>query len=114
MSLVYAATDAHVHISPHLPQIHRDLKPENILYESNAPDAEPLIADFGLARVIATEREATPSLVGTPQYMAPEVITSRTYGPPCDVWALGVLTYILLCGYPPFWSDTPDNRDMYA
>ena len=77
--------------------VHRDLKPENILLASKDASAEPLIADFGLAKIIGRP-EVHASLVGTPGYLAPEIVTRRLYTPACDVWALGVILYILLCG----------------
>jgi len=93
--------------------IHRDLKPENILLRSKEPNAEPVLSDFGLARC-AGEIENAPGLVGTYSYMAPEIITRKLYSEASDVWALGVLTYILICGYPPFYSDNErDNRPLF-
>ena len=80
--------------------IHRDIKPENILYASPAADAAPVIADFGLAKHMDAP-EPAPALVGTPGYLSPEIISHRLYTPACDVWALGVITYILLCGCVP-------------
>jgi serine/threonine protein kinase len=77
--------------------IHRDIKPENVLYTSSSPDAEPVLADFGLAR-LQDRPEVHASLVGTPGYLSPEIIRDRVYTPACDVWALGVILYILLCG----------------
>jgi serine/threonine protein kinase len=89
----------------------RDMKPENVLYRSPAADAEPVIADFGLSKDMDVH-EAGTSLVGTPGYVSPEIIRDRVYGPEADVWALGVITYILLCGYPPFYAE--NNKDLYA
>ncbi|CAM9707408.1 unnamed protein product [Scytosiphon promiscuus] len=85
--------------------LHRDVKPENIMYTSRDSDAAIKLTDFGLALLYpgASVTVQDDNLVGTPGYVAPEVLTSRLYGPPCDVWACGVLMYILLAGYPPFF-----------
>jgi calcium-dependent protein kinase len=90
--------------------VHRDIKPENILLSSKADDAEPMLADFGLAKILGLP-EVMSSLVGTPGYLAPEIVTKREYSPSVDVWALGVISYILLCGYPPFYSE--DTKTLY-
>jgi calcium-dependent protein kinase len=83
---------------------HRDLKPENFLYTSAAADSEMKIIDFGLSRV-DDEVEHMNTKVGTPFYVAPEVLTRR-YDKECDLWSIGVVTFVLLCGYPPFYGDT--------
>ncbi|VDL18469.1 unnamed protein product [Hymenolepis diminuta] len=85
---------------------HRDLKPENLLFESDAPDATLKLTDFGFAKEIS-EFLKTPCF--TPYYVAPEVLSSAAYDQQCDMWSLGVITYILLCGYPPFYSSGGDN-----
>lgn len=85
--------------------VHRDLKPENILFANDAPDAPIKIADFGLAKLWqpTEEGDALKTLCGTPGYVAPEVLKNRQgYTPQCDMWSVGVILYILLCGYPPF------------
>lgn len=83
---------------------HRDLKPENFLYTSSAADSEMKIIDFGLSRV-DDEVEHMSTKVGTPFYVAPEVLTRR-YDKECDLWSIGVVTFVLLSGYPPFYGDT--------
>ena len=80
--------------------VHRDLKPENILLTDDTDHATIKIADFGFARPVAA---GLTTACGTPGYVAPEIINGRPYGKSVDVWSLGVITYILLCGYPPFY-----------
>ena len=79
--------------------IHRDLKPENTLI---AADGYIKISDFGFAKCVRTR---TYTLCGTPEYLAPEVIQSKPYGKPVDWWAVGILTYEISTGSPPFQSD---------
>ncbi|XP_077214202.1 calcium-dependent protein kinase 20-like [Tasmannia lanceolata] len=84
--------------------MHRDLKPENFLF-ANKKETSPLKAiDFGLS-VFFKPGECFTEIVGSPYYMAPEVL-KRNYGPEVDVWSAGVILYILLCGVPPFWAET--------
>ncbi|KAL2480619.1 Calcium-dependent protein kinase 32 [Abeliophyllum distichum] len=84
--------------------MHRDLKPENFLF-ANRKETAPLKAiDFGLS-VFFKPGERFNEIVGSPYYMAPEVL-KRNYGPEVDVWSAGVILYILLCGIPPFWAET--------
>ncbi|XP_047125874.1 MAP kinase-activated protein kinase 2 isoform X1 [Hydra vulgaris] len=82
---------------------HRDLKPENLLYISNAPNAILKLTDFGFAKETVSVSLQTPCY--TPYYVAPEVLGPEKYDKSCDMWSLGVITYILLCGYPPFYSN---------
>lgn len=83
---------------------HRDLKPENLLYTSNEPDAILKLTDFGFAKEINSKATLqTPCY--TPYYVAPEVLSSEKYDKSCDIWSLGVIMYILLCGFPPFFSN---------
>ena len=91
--------------------IHRDMKPENLLFTSKDEAAECKITDFGLATVLDDEAAAQRRLVGTPGYVAPEVLATREYGPACDIWGMGVILYILLVGYPPFYAD--DNTTLF-
>ncbi|CAM9837827.1 unnamed protein product, partial [Pylaiella littoralis] len=79
---------------------HRDLKPENFLFKTKDDQADLKIIDFGLSR-FEDGSEAMTTRVGTPYYIAPEVL-SRKYDKACDLWSIGIITYILLCGYPPF------------
>jgi serine/threonine protein kinase len=87
--------------------VHRDLKPENLLFRSPAEDSDLLLADFGLSRIIDEEQmHVLTTTCGTPGYMAPEIFKKNGHGKPVDMWALGVITYFLLCGYTPFDRDT--------
>uniref|UniRef100_A0A6U0Q172 Uncharacterized protein n=1 Tax=Eucampia antarctica TaxID=49252 RepID=A0A6U0Q172_9STRA len=88
--------------------VHRDLKPENFLFETGAEDADIKIIDFGLSRHDTNNFGVMKTKVGTPYYVAPEVL-NREYTKTCDIWSIGVITYILLCGYPPFYGDS-DNQ----
>jgi serine/threonine protein kinase len=93
--------------------VHRDIKPENILFTSKDDDTSPIkIIDFGLARKFnAREDVSMSTVVGTPYYIAPEVL-QKDYDSACDLWSVGVIAYILLCGYPPF--NGADNAAVYA
>uniref|UniRef100_A0ACD5XAN0 Uncharacterized protein n=1 Tax=Avena sativa TaxID=4498 RepID=A0ACD5XAN0_AVESA len=84
--------------------MHRDLKPENFLYAGKSEDAQLKAIDFGLS-VFFRPGERFSEIVGSPYYMAPEVLR-RSYGPEADIWSAGVILYILLCGVPPFWAET--------
>ncbi|XP_076132317.1 MAP kinase-activated protein kinase 2-like [Alosa pseudoharengus] len=82
---------------------HRDVKPENLLYTSKRSDAVLKLTDFGFAKETVSHNSlATPCY--TPYYVAPEVLGPEKYDKSCDMWSLGVIMYILLCGYPPFYS----------
>ncbi|KAH3816816.1 hypothetical protein DPMN_118339 [Dreissena polymorpha] len=83
--------------------VHRDLKPENLLYYSNDPDSKIMISDFGLSKIEDSGTMATAC--GTPGYVAPEVLAQQPYGKEVDCWSIGVIAYILLCGYPPFYDE---------
>jgi len=84
--------------------VHRDLKPENFLFLTESEESPIKIIDFGLSRHKDSDDELMKTKVGTPYYVAPEVLR-REYNEACDIWSIGVITYILLCGYPPFYGD---------
>ncbi|XP_046379243.2 calcium/calmodulin-dependent protein kinase type II delta chain-like isoform X2 [Haliotis rufescens] len=101
--------------------IHRDLKPENLLLPSKpenlllaskAKGAAVKLADFGLAIEVQGDQQAWFGFAGTPGYLSPEVLRKDPYGKPVDIWACGVILYILLVGYPPFWDE--DQHRLYA
>lgn len=84
---------------------HRDLKPENLLYTSKRSDAVLKLTDFGFAKETNTSFKSLQTPCYTPYYVAPEVLGPEKYDKSCDMWSLGVIMYILLCGYPPFYSN---------
>ncbi|EZF58434.1 CAMK/CAMK1 protein kinase [Trichophyton rubrum D6] len=87
--------------------VHRDLKPENLLFRTPEDNADLLIADFGLSRIMDEEQfHVLTTTCGTPGYMAPEIFKKSGHGKPVDIWAIGVITYFLLCGYMPFDRDS--------
>ncbi|KJA13407.1 hypothetical protein HYPSUDRAFT_220869 [Hypholoma sublateritium FD-334 SS-4] len=85
--------------------VHRDLKPENILYRTKDDNSDIVIADFGIAKHLHSPEEQLHSLAGSFGYVAPEVLLKQGHGKPVDIWSIGVITYVLLCGYSPFRSD---------
>lgn len=87
--------------------VHRDLKPENLLYYSPDEESKIMISDFGLSKMEDSGIMATAC--GTPGYVAPEVLAQKPYGKAVDVWSIGVIAYILLCGYPPFYDESDAN-----
>ncbi|XP_055123107.1 calcium/calmodulin-dependent protein kinase type 1B [Symphalangus syndactylus] len=94
--------------------VHRDLKPENLLYATPFEDSKIMVPDFGLSKIQAGNMLGTAC--GTPGYVAPELLEQKPYGKAVDVWALGVISYILVgqlddssvgaCGYPPFYDES--------
>uniref|UniRef100_A0A8C7NU29 calcium/calmodulin-dependent protein kinase n=2 Tax=Oncorhynchus mykiss TaxID=8022 RepID=A0A8C7NU29_ONCMY len=91
--------------------VHRDMKPENLLLASKLKGAAVKLADFGLAIEVQGDQQAWFGFAGTPGYLSPEVLRKDPYGKPVDMWACGVILYILLVGYPPFWDE--DQHRLY-
>uniref|UniRef100_A0A6S9XZE7 Protein kinase domain-containing protein n=1 Tax=Chrysotila carterae TaxID=13221 RepID=A0A6S9XZE7_CHRCT len=91
---------------------HRDLKPENILLKDTSEEAEIKITDFGLSKIFSDDvagEVVMKTACGTPGYVAPEVLMHENYSSQVDLWSIGVIVYILLCGFPPFYGDN-DNQ----
>jgi calcium/calmodulin-dependent protein kinase I len=85
--------------------VHRDLKPENLLLRDKTDATRVVIADFGLSKIVGNQTMMATAC-GTPSYVAPEVLASKGgYGAEVDLWSVGVITYILLCGFPPFYGE---------
>ena len=93
--------------------VHRDIKPENLLlsHPFGHPECTIQLADFGLAAQYESEPGALTAPCGTASYVAPEVLEKVPYGAAVDVWSLGVIMYILLCGFPPFHAE--NDQDMF-
>jgi len=89
---------------------HRDLKPENLLCSGTGDNEIVKIADFGLSKIQSDEDKLHTSC-GTPGYVAPEVLLCETYNESVDMWGIGIITYILLAGYPPFYDETNPQDD---
>lgn len=100
--MLKVAAECHLH-----GLVHRDMKPENFLFKSKKDDSHLKATDFGLSDFIRPGRKFT-DIVGSAYYVAPEVL-KRKSGPESDVWSIGVITYILLCGRRPFWDKTEDG-----
>ncbi|XP_030420187.1 serine/threonine-protein kinase DCLK2 isoform X2 [Gopherus evgoodei] len=91
--------------------VHRDIKPENLLVCDYSDGTKSLkLGDFGLATVV---EGPLYTVCGTPTYVAPEIIAETGYGLKVDIWAAGVITYILLCGFPPFRSENNLQEDLF-
>ncbi|KAL2915190.1 hypothetical protein HK105_205297 [Polyrhizophydium stewartii] len=91
--------------------VHRDLKPENIIFRDPSEESEILLTDFGLSKSIKTNQFLTTSC-GTPHYVPPEILKDHGHGTPVDIWSLGVITYVLLCGYTPFWGGETNSTTI--
>lgn len=89
--------------------VHRDLKPDNILFEDESPSSRLKIIDFGTS-MLYEKGKFYNTVIGTPYYMAPEVITGE-YTQMCDVWSIGIIMYIMLAGFPPFTGSS--NQEIY-
>ncbi|CAN1227154.1 Calcium-dependent protein kinase 16 [Linum perenne] len=100
--MLKVAAECHLH-----GLVHRDMKPENFLFKSTKEDSALKATDFGLSDYIKPGKKFH-DIVGSAYYVAPEVL-QRKSGPESDVWSIGVITYILLCGRRPFWDKTEDG-----
>jgi len=105
-SIQVALAIGHLH-DKHI--IYRDLKPENILMDENGYIC---LTDFGLAKVLEGNAQAF-SFCGTPDYLAPEILNEKGHSFPVDWWALGILTYEMIVGFPPFYTGNNNNQKMY-
>jgi len=90
---------------------HRDIKPENLLLQSDDDDANIKLADFGFAKRVE-DLSADEEACGTPNYVAPEILRGDPYGCEVDIWSMGVVCYILLAGYAPFYDE--DQKKLFA
>ncbi|CAK9294617.1 unnamed protein product [Gordionus sp. m RMFG-2023] len=106
--MIYDLTNALRYLHYSMNVVHRDIKPENLLVSEYNDGTKVLkLADFGLASHVS---EPLYTVCGTPAYVAPEILAETGYGIKIDIWATGVIMYILLCGFPPF-DNAKDNQD---
>ncbi|KAM9823586.1 calcium/calmodulin-dependent protein kinase type 1D [Neosynchiropus ocellatus] len=102
-TLIRQVLDA-VHYLHRMGIVHRDLKPENLLYFNPQDESKIMISDFGLSKMEGSG-DVMSTACGTPGYVAPEVLAQKPYSKAVDCWSIGVIAYILLCGYPPFYDE---------
>ncbi|KAI8928586.1 kinase-like domain-containing protein [Entophlyctis helioformis] len=91
--------------------VHRDLKPENMIFRDTTDESDILLTDFGLSKAVKTNQFLTTSC-GTPHYVAPEILKDLGHGVAVDMWSIGVITYVLLCGYTPFWGGETNSTTL--
>ncbi|KAF7636038.1 Protein kinase domain-containing protein [Meloidogyne graminicola] len=102
-NIIYSICSAVAHLH-NLGIAHRDIKPENLLYTEPGSNGILKLTDFGFAKRSEDGEKSLITPLYTPYYSSPEVFSSQKYDKACDIWAIGVISYILLCGYPPFFS----------
>ncbi|CAO3652915.1 unnamed protein product [Mucor hiemalis] len=85
--------------------VHRDMKPENLLFQKVGDDADLMITDFGLSKILKAQDDILTTACGTPGYVAPEVLLQTGHNKPVDLWSVGVILFTLLSGYTPFWGE---------
>ncbi|KAI8094931.1 kinase-like domain-containing protein [Gilbertella persicaria] len=85
--------------------VHRDMKPENLLFQTNTENANLMITDFGLSKILKGHDDILTTACGTPGYVAPEVLLQTGHNKPVDLWSVGVMLFTLLSGYTPFWGE---------
>jgi len=90
--------------------VHRDIKPQNIFLESKDDNSAIKVGDFGFAKRVHTPKSLTQRC-GTPSYVAPEILKNQPYDQSCDMWSVGVVIYVTLCGYTPFMEE--QQEDMF-
>lgn len=96
----------------HLKNIcHRDIKPENILFGISGDIDSVHVTDFGLSKIVNNDKNNLKTACGTPSYVAPEILKGGNYGLEVDMWSCGVILYVLLCGFPPFYAD--NDAELY-
>lgn len=108
--LIKIFLDILIHLSNHK-IAHRDLKPENLLLKTKESDHEIVLIDFGFAD--RCEGRNLTQQCGTPNYVAPEIVANKSYGVEVDMWSAGVIFYILLGGYPPFYTNNNDQSEVF-
>jgi len=86
---------------------HRDLKPENLLYATPEEGSLIKVSDFGFAKISTNDVMLTQC--GTPGYVAPEILDNKGYGKEVDYWSIGIILYVLLCGFPPFYDENNER-----
>lgn len=91
--------------------VHRDIKPENLLFENESDDSPLRLTDFGISSFTQDDDDMLTTVCGSRGYVAPEILLRKGYGKPVDMWAIGIMTYLLLCGSNPFRS-IDDTREL--
>jgi serine/threonine protein kinase len=89
--------------------VHRDLKPENIIMTNNSDEADIRLLDFGLSKILGPSEKCSEPF-GTISYVAPEVLKQKYYGREVDIWSIGIITYLLLCGCLPFDDEKSEKE----